>query len=119
MHYNVVAIAVVLLVAYTTSFLLARSGRIRVRTHRAGWNIALLVALLGTGTMGVLMALRRDLDWALQTPFNLGFWHVELGVVLTLIALFHIGWHLGYLRDLLRRAERAERAEAEQDEPRE
>ena len=109
MHYNVLAIAGVLIAAYTISFLLSRSGRLRPRIHRGIWNIILLVALLTTGLLGVLMALRRDLGINPQWPINIGFWHVETGIALSVVAIFHIGWHLGYFRDLLRRAAAAER----------
>lgn len=105
-HYNVLVIAVVLLASYLTSFILSRLGRIKPRTHRAVWNVLLLLTAAATGLMGLVMALRRDIGFELNLPFSIGFWHVEAGVALTLIAIFHIGWHLGYFRSLLRGQDR-------------
>jgi hypothetical protein len=36
-------------------------------------------------------------------PINLLFWHVEAGIVMTVVSVFHLSWHIGYYRDLLRR----------------
>lgn len=102
-QYNVSVIAVVLLLLYVASFALYRTKRIRANTHRAVWNVLLLTAFLVTGAFGLLMALRRDYALALPLPFNINFWHVETGVSMTVIAVFHVGWHLGYFRDLLKR----------------
>ncbi len=107
-HYNVGLISAVVVIVYLTSFILSRTGRIRPATHRAVWNIVLLVAFLATGLMGLGLAVLRDTRARVGTPFNIGFWHVETGVVLTLVALFHIGWHLGYFQAVLAGAREAE-----------
>ena len=56
--------------------------------------------------------LRADPDHParLQLPFtipiDLLFWHVEAGMAMTLISLFHMGWHFNYYRNLVRRSRR-------------
>lgn len=107
-QYNVGVIAALVVLAYLTSFILSRTGRLRPARHRAVWNIVLLVAFLATGLFGLGLAILRDTRARVEMPFNVGFWHVETGIVLTLVAAFHVAWHLGYFRSLFARAAQAE-----------
>ena len=102
-HYNVSPIAVALFVIYAVSFALYKAKRIRVGTHRKVWNVLLLVTFLTTAFFGLILAIRRDYLLMFNSPVSLLFWHVEAGVVMTVISLFHLSWHLGYYRDLLKR----------------
>jgi uncharacterized membrane protein YsdA (DUF1294 family) len=100
--YNVSPIAIGLFLVYAVSFALYRSKRITVQTHRRTWNVLLLVTFLITGVFGLTMAIRRDYALLFSVPFNLIFWHVEAGVVMTVTSIFHLSWHLNYYRDLLK-----------------
>jgi spermidine synthase len=101
-RYNVSPIAVGLLVIYLVSFVLYRTKRIKVSTHRKIWNVLLLFTFLTTGIFGLILAIRRDYALIFRMPLNLLFWHVEAGVVMTIISLFHLSWHLSYYLDLLK-----------------
>jgi hypothetical protein len=101
-HYNVSPIAIALFLIYAVSFVLYKTKRIRVTTHRKIWNALLLATFLMTGIFGLILAIRRDYVLMFAMPINLLFWHVEAGVVMTVISLFHISWHLTYYRDLLK-----------------
>lgn len=100
--YNVSPIAIALFVIYAASFGLYKAKRIRVTTHRRIWNVLLLVTFLMTGALGLTMAIRRDYALMFSFPINMIFWHVESGVVMVLVSVFHLSWHLTYYRDLLR-----------------
>jgi len=101
-HYYVSPIAIALFLIYTVSFVLYKTKRIRVTTHRKIWNVLLLATFLITGIFGLVMAIRRDYVLLFRMPINLLFWHVEAGVVMTVISLFHLSWHLTYYRDLFK-----------------
>jgi hypothetical protein len=101
-RYNVSPIAIVLLIAYVLSFVLYKKGRIKITTHRKIWNVLLLVTFLTTGLFGLILAIRRDYALLFSFPVNLLFWHVEAGVVMTVVSIFHLSWHLNYYRELLR-----------------
>jgi hypothetical protein len=103
-HYNVSPIAIALVVIYLASFVLYKTRRIRVTTHRKVWNVLLLATFLITGIFGLILAIRRDYILIFSTRINLIFWHVEAGIVMTLLSLFHLSWHLTYYRDLFRRS---------------
>lgn len=113
--YNVSPIAIGLFLVYAVSFALYRTKRIKVATHRRTWNVLLLVTFLTTSIFGLTMAIRRDYVMLFSVPFNLIFWHVEAGVVMTVTSIFHLSWHLNYYRDLLKSGRERERA-ARKDE---
>ena len=102
-QYNLGPITLAFLAIYVGSFVLARTKRISLATHRKVWNLLLLVTFLITGVLGVLLVIRLNFGLQFVLPFNMLFWHVEAGIVMTLISIFHIGWHRKYYRHLLRR----------------
>jgi uncharacterized membrane protein YsdA (DUF1294 family) len=102
-RYNVSPIAVALFVIYLASFVLYKTKHMRVTTHRKIWNALLLVTFLLTGVFGLILAIRRDYVLTFPMPVNLLFWHVEAGVVMTVISIFHLSWHLKYYRDLFKK----------------
>ena len=111
-RYNVGPIAIGLVLVYVLSFVLYRTGRIKVTTHRKIWNVLLLATFLVTGIFGLIQAIRIDYVLKFSMRVNMIFWHVEAGVAMTLISLFHLSWHLKYYRDLLKRhRERVDQAE--------
>lgn len=101
--YNVSPIAVAFFLVYAVSFILYKSRRMRAATHRKIWNVLLLLTFLITGVLGLLLTIRLNYGWRFNLPFDMLFWHVETGIVMSLISFFHIGWHLKYYRSLLRR----------------
>jgi hypothetical protein len=101
-RYNVSPIAIALFLTYAVSFALYKTKRIKVTTHRKIWNVLLLASFLIVGGFGLTMAIRRDYALLFSVPINLLFWHVEAGIVMTLISLFHMGWHFNYYRNLVR-----------------
>ncbi len=117
--YNVSPIALGFFLIYTVSFILHKTKKIRVTTHRKIWNVLLLATFLITGIFGLILTIQLDYTLPFRIPFDLLFWHVEAGVAMTLISLFHVGWHFNYYRNLLRRSRRKVRVAraAEQAQP--
>jgi hypothetical protein len=101
-HYNVSPIAIGFFLVYAVSFFLYKTKRIKTSVHRKVWNVLLLATFLITGIFGLILTIQLDYTLPFTIPFNLLFWHVEAGIVMTLISLFHIGWHFNYYRNLLR-----------------
>lgn len=111
--YSISPIALGLLVIYAASFALYKTKRIKVTTHRKIWNVLLLGSFLIVAAFGLTMAIRREYALLFSVPFNLIFWHVEAGVVMTVVSIFHLSWHLAYYRDLFKRARAKEGAARE------
>jgi hypothetical protein len=105
-HYLVSPIAIGFFLIYGTSFVLYRTKRIRISVHRKIWNLLLLTTFLVTGVFGLILTIDLDYTLPFTIPVDLLFWHVEAGIVMTLISLFHAGWHFNYYRNVLRSARR-------------
>jgi hypothetical protein len=101
-HYNVSPIAIAFFAIYAVSFFLYKTKRIKTSLHRKIWNVLLAATFLITGIFGLILTIQLDYTLPFTMPINLLFWHVEAGIVMTLISLFHLGWHFNYYRNLLR-----------------
>jgi hypothetical protein len=108
-HYLVSPIAFGFLLIYSVSFILYKTKRMKISTHRKIWNVLLLGTFLVTGIFGVILAIQIDYTLPFTIPIDLLFWHVEAGIVMTFISLFHMGWHFKYYRSLLRKTRSAAR----------
>ena len=53
-------------------------------------------SFLGAGVTGLLLALRLDQGWDIPLSGQISFWHTEMGIVMVLIAFFHIAPHWKY-----------------------
>jgi hypothetical protein len=102
-------IAIGFFLIYAASFVLHKTKRIKVTTHRKIWNVLLLATFLITGIFGLILTIQLDYDLPFTIPFDLLFWHVEAGVAMTLISIFHVSWHFNYYRNLLRRSRKTVR----------
>ncbi|MFH1470458.1 MAG: DUF4405 domain-containing protein [Candidatus Micrarchaeota archaeon] len=95
-------LSIALLLLYSVSFILSRKRVISLVLHRRIWNVLLLIAFLVSAILGVLMVLRINFGWP-QLPPDTLYWHVEAGIALTVISVFHILWHWKYFKNLLRK----------------
>ncbi len=117
--YNVSLSAIALFVIYAGSFALYKTKRIKIATHRKIWNVLLLATFLMTGIFGLTMAIRRDYVLLFSFPINMLRWHVQAGVVMTIVSIFHLTWHLSYYRDLFRSSRQKLNAACEAERERE
>ena len=102
--YDFVNLTVFMVALYAASFILHRTGRMTIRTHRMIWNIMLLFTFALSTFLGVLLLLRINYGIAFSLPFNMLYWHVEAGMAMAVISVFHISWHAEYFKCLMRRA---------------
>jgi hypothetical protein len=100
--YHAIFISVALLLSYGTSFYLSKVGKVSLVAHRKVWNVFLALSFFGAALTGTLLALRVIYHLDVNLPFNLLFWHLETGMVMTIVALFHIAWHLSYFKNVFR-----------------
>jgi hypothetical protein len=96
-------IATALIVLYFVSWFLMNKGKISLIWHRRIWNIMLLASFLVVGVSGIFLALRLNYGISLGEYDDMLFNHVELGIVMTIIAIFHILWHLAYFKSIFKK----------------
>ena len=91
-------------VLYGLSYLLSTKHIIKVVVHRRIWNVVLLVSTIISALLGLVLILGIDFSIDISLPFNSLFWHVESGVAMGLIAVFHVMWHWRYFQKMLKLA---------------
>jgi hypothetical protein len=99
--YYFIPIAAGLIVLYALTWILSAAKKIKQVTHRRIWNIVLGVSGLVSAVLGLLLLLNLDLGLSITLPFDMLYWHVEAGIALGIIAIFHIGWHWRYFAKLV------------------
>lgn len=100
--YNLLLISIIILILYILSFFLSKKEIISKVLHRKIWNILLFISFLGVGISGVILVLRLNYGINLNPGFNLLFIHVETGIVMTVVSIFHIIWHGPYFKTLFK-----------------
>jgi len=98
--YDLVPISFFLILLYVISHILSKKNIISIGNHRKIWNILLLVTFLASGILGILLVIKINFGIAIPLPFNILFWHVEAGIAMVAISIFHILWHWAYLKNL-------------------
>jgi len=70
--------------------------------QRKIWNVILLIVFITTATLGLLLAIQISykLEWSfVKTALK---WHVDFGIGLSFVAIFHLLWHLRYYFNLFK-----------------
>lgn len=94
--YLLIPIGILLLLLYLLSGLLVRLNFLKKAFHLKIWNSALLITFLTTGFLGLLLAFQTNykLEWPLVK--TLLKWHVDFGIAMSFIAVFHLLRHSRY-----------------------
>ena len=100
--YNVLPIALTLIMLYLISYLLYDSKIIRKVRYKQVWSIALVGSMLISGITGIILVLITDYGVRFNLNFNLLFWHVETGIILAIVLFFHIHIHWNKFKRILK-----------------
>ena len=99
--YHLVPIFLILSLFYLLSHTLSKRRIISIASHRKIWNLLLLATFLVSALLGLFLILRIDFDIDISLPFNMLLWHVEIGIAMGVIAIFHIIWHWKYFKKMV------------------
>jgi spermidine synthase len=100
--YSIFPIAILSLALYLLSHVLVRLQIIKITAHRQAWNLLLLVTFLVTACLGLILAVKVNYKLKFQFADQLLVWHVDFGIGMAMIAIFHFLWHLNYYTKLLK-----------------
>lgn len=101
--YRLISISLFLVVLYGFTYVLYKKNIIKRINHFRFWNILLLFTFLGVGLSGIFLVLRINYGININWPFNILHFHVEIGIAMTLISVFHTLWHWKYFRNIFKR----------------
>ncbi len=96
--YHILPIVLLLVLSYLVSLLSVRLQLTGQARHRRFWNMLLLLFFLSATLLGLFLAIK--VNYKLNIPWidPVMRWHVDLGIGLAVVALFHLTWHLGYYK---------------------
>lgn len=92
----------VLTILYVITYILSKKQKIHYVTHKKLWNILLTVFFVISGLVGILLVIRINYKIDLNLPINLLKLHVETGIAMAVISVFHIFWHLTYYKNIFK-----------------
>jgi spermidine synthase len=101
--YSVFTISVICLLFYGLSLAFIRFGVISREWQRKFWNSLLLISIFIAGSIGLLLAVTINFKINLAVTDKLLVWHVDFGIALVLISIFHFVHHIRYYRNLFRK----------------
>ena len=98
--YIIFPILAVAIISYLISFFMAKKKVFSLRTHLKMWNSLLVLSFLITAILGIMLVIRINYGFFLRIPFNMTFWHVEFGITMAILTIFHILWYTPFLRKI-------------------
>ena len=98
--YHFLPISLFLIILYLISHILSKKKIVSVVNHKKIWNILLLITFLISGILGILMVVRINFSLIIPLPFNILFWHVEIGIAMFVICILHIIERWRYFKNL-------------------
>lgn len=103
--YHFIPIFVATLIAYIVSTVLVKTDVWSKPTHRKIWNVLLCITFLVSGLLGLLLAIFINCQYYPESYIAFLRLHVEFGIAMAIISIFHILWHLTYFKNLFKRAQ--------------
>jgi hypothetical protein len=85
---------------YLLTFFLSRRGVMKKSNHRKIWNVILLLTFLATGLIGLFLVVQLNYNLFFDWFSSLLYWHVEFGIAMAAVSIFHLLWHLRYWLNL-------------------
>ncbi len=101
LNYFFIPIALVLSLLYGVTLLLSKNGKIKKNQHKKIWNVLLLITFLVSGIFGIILSIVISYGLRLSFYADLLFWHVEFGIAMAMISIFHLGWHWKYYKKMI------------------
>ncbi len=90
MVYETIIPSIPFIAGYLGTYVLYKKDVIRKITHVNVWNFILFSAFLITAVAGFLLMILLELGILSSLNLGLLYWHVELGITMALITVFHI-----------------------------
>ncbi|MDD3190926.1 MAG: hypothetical protein PHI66_04540 [Candidatus Pacebacteria bacterium] len=94
--HNFFVITFFTLISYCASLMFVKNRTITLVRHRRFWNWILLVSFFISGIFGMLMSFMIDSDIKIGFYGTILWFHVEMGIVMAVVSVFHLLWHRQY-----------------------
>ena len=89
MVYDILLPSVPVLVGYFLSYTLYRADLIKKSLHVNIWNFIIGASFLISGLAGFILLILLDMGISLPISSQLLYWHVEFGITVAIVTIFH------------------------------
>lgn len=110
MGYDMILPAIPFLAGYLLTYAMYRTDTIKKSVHISLWNLIILIAFIISGGAGFILLILLELGISLQLSPQLLYWHVELGITLALVTIFHFHAHWKSTKAMFLQASRRSKA---------
>jgi len=95
MAYDTLIPSIPIIICYLATYICYKKKIIKRRIHINIWNIAILLTFLVSGLGGFILVILMDLGLKSPISSQLLYWHVEFGITMIFVGMFHIHsyWH--------------------------
>ncbi|MBI5459646.1 MAG: hypothetical protein U2P34_12015 [Methanobacterium sp.] len=90
MIYDIIIPTLPFIGGYLFTYSLYRLNLIKKAMHINVWNLIILLAFIVSGGAGFILLILLELGVSLPISPQLLYWHVELGLTLALVTIFHL-----------------------------
>ncbi|MGC9367030.1 MAG: hypothetical protein ACP5FK_08325 [bacterium] len=101
--YHLIPITIILTCLYLISRLLCKKSILSSSAHKKIWNFLLFIFFIICSLSSIFLIVQINFQLVLNLPFNLLFIHVESGIAMMIISIFHITWHGSYIKKFLKK----------------
>lgn len=101
--YNITVITIISVLLYVFSYLFVKTNKINYILHKKIWNLLLLITFIITALTSILVLLRLEYGIIYNLPFNITYWHIEIGYIMILISIFHMLEHYSYFKSYFKK----------------
>lgn len=101
--YHLIPITIILTCLYLISRLLSKKSVLSSSVHKKIWNFLLLISFIICSLSSIILIIQINFKVVLNLPFNLLFIHVESGIAMMIISVFHLTWHGSYIKKFLKK----------------
>jgi len=99
--YHMLQIALVSTLLYLFTYFMSKKKMISQLAHKQVWNLLLTITFMISAVLGILLVIRINYGW-FEMPFNLLYWHVEAGLSMAVITIFHIIFYWRYFNTYIK-----------------
>jgi hypothetical protein len=89
MVYDILLPSVPVLIGYLLSYTLYRADLIKKSLHVNIWNFIIGISFFISGLAGFILLILMDLGISLPVSPQLLYWHVEFGITVAIVTIFH------------------------------
>lgn len=101
--YHLISISGGLILIYIITLILTNKKIMTRATHQKIWNILLAITFLVSGLLGLLMVFFINYSYIPSYYMDVKVIHVEFGIGMAIISIFHLLWHLKYYKAIFKK----------------